>query len=366
MNKLVFGNLVHRPLRSLISILAVAIEVVMILSIAAIMLGILNGGTQRTSGIGMDMFVRPATTGNLIGVTGAAAPIKVAEVLRRIPHVTVVSPVNIQIKMDNAVENIYGIDYASYNALRPFVFLSGGPFKHPFDVIIDDVFAATKNYKVGQTIPVLKHDFRICGIVEHGKGGRKLVPLTTMGELTDTPGKASVFYLKLDSVSNEAAVRASILATPGMDQYDVQTLQEWLSVMTPDHIPGFNAALYVVSGIAVVIGFLVIFQAMYTAVMERTREIGILKSMGASKLFIVQAVLRESMLLALVGIALGVACSYALPVFLHLRWPQLELDITPGWVLRGVVVAFVGALLGALYPALKAASKDPIDALAYE
>ncbi len=366
MNKLVFGNLVHRPLRSLISVLAVAIEVIMILSIAAIMLGILNGGKTRTSGIGMDMFVRPATTGNLIGVTGAAAPIKVADILRKIPHVAVASPVNIQLKMDNAVENIYGIDYATYNALRPFVYLSGGPFERPYDVIIDDIFAATKNYKVGDTIPVLKHDFRICGIVEHGKGGRKLIPITTMGELTDTVGKASVFYLKLDDVSNEAVVRASILATPGMEQYDVQTLQEWLSVMTPDHIPGFNTALYVVSGIAVLVGFLVIFQSMYTAVMERTREIGILKSMGASRLYIVNVVLRESLMLTAAGIALGVASSYAMRSIFHASLPTLDFDITPGWVLRGVLVAFVGSLLGAFYPAWKAASKDPIDALAYE
>ncbi len=366
MNKLVFGNLVHRPLRSIISILAVAIEVLMILSIAGIMLGILNGGTERTSGIGMDMFVRPATTGNLVGVTGAAAPIKVADILRKIPHVAIASPVNIQFKMDNTLENIYGIDYPSYNALRPFVFLSGGTFQGPYDVMIDDVFAATKTYKVGQTIPVLKHPFRICGIFEHGKGGRKLIPITTMGDLTDTSGKASVFYLKLDDISNENLVRKEILATPGMEQYDVQTLQEWLSVMTPNHIPGFNTALYVVSGIAVVIGFLVIFQSMYTAVMERTREIGILKSLGASRFYIVDVVLRESMLLAAAGIALGVASTFALRAVLHWRLPTQEFDITAGWIVRGVVVAFLGALLGAAYPALKAASKDPIDALAYE
>ena len=68
-------------------------------------------------------------------------------------------------------------------------------------------------------------------------------------------------------------------------------------MMTPDNLPGFQVAIEIVIGIAVVVGFLVIFQAMYTAVMERTREIGILKSMGASKLYIVNVVLRETMLL---------------------------------------------------------------------
>ena len=68
----------------------------------------------------------------------------------------------------------------------------------------------------------------------------------------------------------------------------------WLEEMTPDKIPGFNIALDVVTFIAVVVGFLAIFQSMYTAVMERTREIGILKSMGASKWTIVDVVLRET------------------------------------------------------------------------
>ena len=70
-----------------------------------------------------------------------------------------------------------------------------------------------------------------------------------------------------------------------------------LSQMTPDRLPGFNIALRVVIGIAFIVGFLVIFQSMYTAVLERTREIGILKSLGASKLYIVNVVLRETVAL---------------------------------------------------------------------
>ncbi len=69
MNKLVIGNLVHRPLRSLISVFAVAIEVIMILSIAAIMLGIINGVAKGQSGIGADMLTHPGAASNLIGVS---------------------------------------------------------------------------------------------------------------------------------------------------------------------------------------------------------------------------------------------------------------------------------------------------------
>jgi putative ABC transport system permease protein len=193
-----------------------------------------------------------------------------------------------------------------------------------------------------------------------------MIPLDTMDELTGSEGKASVFYLKLDDVKNEKLVTQEIHATPGMSDYSVQTLEEVLSLMTPEKYPGFNIGLNVVIGIAVVIGFIVIFQAMYTAVLERTREIGILKSLGGSRLYIVNVVLRESMMLSLVGIALGIAASYLMRLVFHDRLPTLAFAISPGWVLKSIVVASLGSLLGALYPAWRAASKDPIDALAYE
>jgi putative ABC transport system permease protein len=105
---------------------------------------------------------------------------------------------------------------------------------------------------------------------------------------------------------------------------------------------------------------------MYTAVMERTREIGVLKSLGASRLYIITLVLRETGTIAAVGITLGIAASYALSAALEARFPTLDFVIDLPWVWKSIVIAFTGALLGAVYPAYKAASKDPIDALAYE
>jgi putative ABC transport system permease protein len=368
MNRLVLGNLVHRPLRSLISALAVAIEVIMILSIAAIMLGMLNGSKTRTSGIGLDLFVRPSSTNNFAALSSAATSVKVADVLAGLPHIKVAAPVNVQLTAGTALENIYGIDFKTYDALKPFVFLAGGPFTSPDadEVIVDDLAASSKGYKVGDTIEVLNHSFKVCGIVEHGKGGRKFVPIQRMGEITNNPGKASAFYVKTDDLKNQDLVKQEIRSTPGMQQYDVQTLDEWLSLMTPERMPGFNIALRIVIGIAVIIGFLVIFQSMYTAVMERTREIGVLKSLGASRMYIVSVVLRETGLLALTGIALGVGLTYLMRTIFHVRFPTLDFAVTPGWVWAAVAIAFTGAMLGAFYPALKAARKDPIDALSYE
>jgi putative ABC transport system permease protein len=374
MNKLIVGNLVHRPLRSIISALAVAIEVIMILSIAAIMLGMLNGNREQTSGTGWDMIVHPGASSALMNSSGAAASVKVADVLKTLPHVKVAAPVNIKLTIGSSLENIYGIDYASFNALRPFVFLSGGPFTGPDDVIIDDFQAGSgPHYKVGDSMKILNHTFRVAGIFEHGKGARKFIPLETMDAIDGNPGKASAFFLHTDDASTDDAkkniqeqVRQEILSTDGMQQYSVQTLQEFLSTLTPDRLPGFKIALNVVVGIAVIIGFMAIFQAMYTAVMERTREIGILKSMGAGRLDIVSVVLRETGLLAVVGVVIGIIATFILKSVLHAHFPTLSFAVTPQWVALAVTISLVGALCGALYPALKAARKDPIDALSYE
>lgn len=367
MNKLIVGNILHRPLRTMIGIFAVAIEVVMILSIVGIFTGQVSNSRQQTSGIGADLIVRPPNASFITGVGGAPVPAKIADVLGKLPHVAVAAPVITEFNIGGSVETIWGIDYQTFNALRPFVFVAGTPFEGPNDVIVDDIFARSDHgHHVGEIIQVKSHPFRICGIVEHGKGGRKFLPIRTLGTMLGNPDNASLFYLRSDNIENQDLIRQEILSTPGLSTYQVQTLAEWMSLMTADHLPGFNAALRSVIGIAVVVGFIVVFQTMYTAVMERTREIGILKSLGASRAYIANVVLREAALISILGIILGVVLTFALKIALNYRFPTLPFPVTYTWRLYATLIAFFGAILGALYPALKAAQKDPIDALAYE
>ena len=367
MNKLIFANLLHRPLRSVISVCAVTIEVVMILSIVGIFMGVLDNTRNSTNGIGADLVVRPSNASFMNGVSGAAMPASLAGYFSRLPHVAVASPVITQFNMTNAVEILFGIDYKSYNALRPFVFLSGGPFRGPYDVIVDDVFARSGHgYHVGDWITILNHKFRICGIVESGKGGRKLIPISTMANLIGAQGRASVIYIKSDNPTNEGAIEREIETTPGLQGYQVMTMAAILSQYTPSRFPGFNLALNVVISIAFIVGFLVIFETMYTSVLERTQEIGILKSLGASKPMIVGVVLRECAALAVAGVLLGVGLTYCVQVLLIRQFPTFSFQLTVGWIFRGAAIAFVGAVCGALYPSWMAARKDVVDALAYE
>ena len=87
MNRMIVGNLVHRPLRSLISVVAVALEVTLILLIVGLSLGMLQDTRARAAGIGADVLVLPPGSSFIVGLTGAPMPIKIGGVLEKLPHV---------------------------------------------------------------------------------------------------------------------------------------------------------------------------------------------------------------------------------------------------------------------------------------
>ena len=365
MNKLIVSNLAHRPVRSVISILAVALEVTLILLIVGFALGMLHDSRSRQAGIGADVIVLPPASSNIVGLSDAAIPVKVGDVFLKLPHVSVVSPVIQKVSAAGTLQTIWGIDLESFEALKPFVYVKGGPFQGTDDILVDDIYTNGKRIGIGDPVQLFNHTFRIAGIVAHGKGARLFVQIATLQNLTGRPGMASSLYIKADVSADTATVVNEIKNVHGMSSYVVQSMSDFLATFTPDKYPMLPAFLNIVIGISVTIGFIVIFQAMYAAVMERTREIGILKSLGASKVYIVNVILRETTLLAIGGIIAGIAISFVASEAIRHR-TTLPVDITSGWVLRATIIAIIGALAGAFYPALKAAQKDPIDALAYE
>jgi putative ABC transport system permease protein len=144
-------------------------------------------------------------------------------------------------------------------------------------------------------------------------------------------------------------------------------MQDYVTLFSPGKVPMLTEFIYVVIGLGVVVGFLVVFLSMYTAVLERTREIGVLKALGASPAFIVTILLRETTLLAVAGSIVGIASAYGTRALISNLIPgTLVQDIVYLWWPITAGIALIGALLGAVYPGLKAARQDAIEALAYE
>ena len=104
---------------------------------------------------------------------------------------------------------------------------------------------------------------------------------------------------------------------------------------------------------------------MYSNIIERTREIGILKSLGASKLYILQLILKESFLICAMGVVAGFILTFISLELITKIFPTLPISIMPMWQVLTVVMALGGGSLGALYPAIKAAQLDPVKALGY-
>jgi putative ABC transport system permease protein len=130
-------------------------------------------------------------------------------------------------------------------------------------------------------------------------------------------------------------------------------------------VPALNVFIKVVVGVAASISMLVILLAMYTTVTERTRQIGILKALGMSKPSIAWVIEQEAIIVSFLGVTVGVLLTMAAR-FAVMRVTTLTIEIEPRWILIALVVGLLGGSIGALYPALRAATQDPVEALSYE
>jgi putative ABC transport system permease protein len=363
--RMILNNLSHRPIRTIVSVLAVGVEVALVILIVGLTSGLMQETAKRIEGIGADIMLQPPSSSVFLAFSGAPMPVRIGDRVREIKYVEAVTPVLLQFSSSSGVDIVYGIDQKSFREVSSgFVFLEGHDMEGPDDILVDDWAAKAKNVKVGGTFRLLDRNFHVAGIVEHGKGARLFVPLATLQDLAGSHDKASIFFVKCTRADHTAVVMDQMHKIfPG---YEVRPLKDFLSLMTSANLPGLNSFIDSMMALAVTIGFLVILLSMYTTVIERTKDIGILKSIGASKGYIIRALLGESALISLLGILAGIVMSYAARTLLLSNFPTLSILITLEWILRAATIAVVGALLGASYPAWIASRKDAIEALAYD
>jgi putative ABC transport system permease protein len=365
MNDFVLRNLFHRPMRTLIGVVAIGVEVMLVVVIVGLTSGMLEETAKRIEGIGADIMVQAPAAQIFIGFSGSPMPIKIADKLSEMKFVKSVSPALLQFNTSGGVETVWGIDPKSFRDVsNGFVFLEGHDLQKPDDLLVDDWAAKAKKLQVGDTYRLLNHEWHVVGIVEHGKAGRLFVSLTTLGDLVGAREKATIFLVKCTRPEHTDDVIGEIKYL--LPNYPVRPLKEFMTLMTSTNIPGLQTFINSMIALAVAIGLLVIFLTMYTTVLERTRDIGVLKSLGASKLLIVRALLTETALLCFLGIAAGIGLSYLVRAGFLALFPTLSILITPGWILRAGLIALVGALFGASYPAWLASRKDAVQALSYD
>ena len=363
--KLVIENLKNKPMRSLLSFLLIGVPVTLILTLQGLSSGMLNDAKERARGVGADILVRASSTTIGVAQSADSVPERFVPYFRgEVPHVRqAMGVINHSIDFPLIIT---GLNQEEFNAMSGgFTYLAGHGLRDPDDILVDKLYARQKKLQIGARITLLNHDWRLVGIIEGGKLARVVVSLKPLQQVLDTGAKVTSIYLKLDDPSNIDAVvhfieeNTSLQAKP-MEEYTEATYNV-------NNIPGLSEFMYVVMGIGVVIGFAVVCLSMYMAVLQRTREIGILKSLGASQVFILRIILTEAVILGMGGTILGIAMSFGACWLIRTVEPaSIPMVIVPSWWPIAGAVTLIGAAFGALYPGLSAARHDTIEALAYE
>ncbi len=334
----------------------------MILTLVGLSRGMVEDAQTRARGIGADILVRPPGS-SVFSTATAAIPEGVLKRVRQQAGValatgTYVYPIG-------GLNSVTGINLAEFDAMSGgFHYLEGGPFTGPDDVVLDRIFADENRKHAGDSIELMNRNWKISGVVESGMLSRAFIDLARLQDLTAGSGRYSVIYAKLAKGADLNTVKAALQSQlPG---YQIYSMKEFISLLTESNVPMLKTFTRVIIAIGVLVGFLVVFLSMYTAVLERTREIGILKALGGSPVLVMDILLRETIALALAGSVFGILMTYGARLLLRVFAPMMVTVIVPDWWPIATAISVAGALCGALYPGLRAARHDVVEALAYE
>lgn len=364
LNKLTFANLGHRPVRTALSILAIAVEVTMILTLVGVSNGTLHESARRARGTGADILVRPPGTSALSSLGSSPMSDKLPPLLAKEPHIvmatgTMVQPLEL-------FDSITGLSMDQFVRMSGgFKFVSGGLPVHETDLIVDEPYAREKHIGVGSHLTLAGHEWNVSGVYEPGKLARICATLEALQQVTGNPHRLSQVYLKVDDPNRAQAIVDALRSKyPG---YQIYTLEYYTSLLSANSLGLLKSFTYVVIGIAMIVGFIVVFMAMYTAVLERTREIGILKAVGSSSGLILSILMRETLLLAVIGTMLGILLTFTTQwLMLHFAPGGLTQETVYSWWPVTAGIAIAGALIGAVIPGIKAVRQDATEALSYE
>ena len=363
MDSLVVSNIRQRPLRSAISVLGVALGVALVMLFTGLAHGMSDDLQKRSSNVSAEIiFTRPGS----MNLTSSSANVstKYVDLLKNIEGVESVTPVIRYFYPGGAfgVDQVEGVDWESFSKMNNIRIIKGQAPKSPDEIVIDETKAA-RNHPVGSTLKVFGDKlYRVAGIYAPESGARAKMTLGALQDALEAPDKCTFIYVKVKNPADQVAVARRIdQAFPGNK---IQLTREVFATIE-NAIPGLTIFLRVLVILAAIVSALVIMLAMHTTITERTREIGILKAMGASRIYIISEIEREALLISLLGLLVGFALAALAGFGIH-KATSLIFEFSWHWALTAAGIGLLGGALGAFYPAARAANLDPVNALAYE
>jgi putative ABC transport system permease protein len=367
MNSLVFSNMLHRPARTVVSVVGIGIGILLIIFTLGLANGSLRERAQREANVGAEIMVRSAGSLGLSGSESARIPVSMVDDIKAADGVA--DAVAIAQNSVSAADTTTGsrlvdaVNFDEYSRIAGLQIVRGRKFIDGGDeVVCDTGWLQQRGLSIGDKVKLYERDFTLVGSYEPAAGARIKVPLSTMQAQLGAEGKASAILVKIKEGFTPDAVAQSLHARfPDTQIILTRELEE----LYMQSIPALNVFLNVVIGVAGAVSALIILLTMYTTVTERTRQIGVLKSLGMSNTGIAWTIVQEALLIGAGGILFGLIATFILKAALT-EWTTLNVQIEPKIVAGILAVGLLSSVLGALYPGLRAARLDAVEALSYE
>ncbi len=365
MDNLVSSNIRQRPVRAMVSAAGVALGVCLVMLFTGLSRGMSNDLQRRSSNLRAEIiFTRPGSTE--LTSSSANLSVKYADEIQKIEGVEMAVPAIRYISQGKGgfgFEQIEGVDWDAFARMNDMTLVAGHAPQALNEVVIDESKAHNNNLHAGDTIKIFGNQpYTVAGIYTPEAGPRIKMSLAAMQDALEAPGKCTWVYVKLKN-SAETVEMAHRLdeALPG------NKIQLTSDIFTniEKSIPYLGVFLRTLVALSALVSALVVMLAMYTTITERTREIGILKALGASRGYIVGAIETEAIVISLLGLVAGFAVSFVVGYLIERNYGLL-FEYSWRWGLTAALIGLGGGILGALYPAMRAAGLDPVNALSYE
>ncbi len=366
MFELVLANLKVRPFRTLISVIGVAIGVILVILFTGLARGMAEDMSKRSANWKAEIvFTRPGamemTSSNAsVSTTYATKLLEIEGVQATVPVIRYISPTT---EGTWGLQSIEGVEWEPFAAMNGMELTAGRAPQANDEVIIDERKTKTDNLKVGDTTELFGgKQYKIVGVFSPPSGARTKMSLAAMQNALQVENKSTFILVKIKDGYRPEEVAARIdQALPG----NKINLTSDLIIDAQDRIPALKTFLRVLVGLGAFVSTIFVLLSMYTTITERRKEIGILKSLGASKSFIIQTIEGEAFMIGVFGIVAGsviaVLASFVIEAFF-----DLQFEFSWEWILTAFAIAIGGSLLGALYPAWRASVIDPVEVMATE
>ena len=365
MLELIFASLRVRPFRTLISVVGVALGVVLVILFTGLARGMTNDLAKRAANWKAEIvFTRPGGMDTMS--SNAAVNLAYAKRLLEIDGVAATVPVIRYVSPDSrgkwGIKQVDGVDWQPFAEMNDMQLVEGRAATANDEIILDQREISDSNLKIGDTYELFGgKQYKIVGVFSPPSGARTKMSLAAMQDALQTD-KCTYILVKIKSGADAAAVAAKINEVlPG----NKINLTSDLIIDAQERIPGLNTFLRVLVVLGAFVSVIFVLLSMYTTITERRKEIGILKSLGASRSFIISSIEGEAFFIGLLGVLLGFIVAFAASYVIGREF-SLAFEFSPGWMLTAVAIAVGGSLFGALYPAWRAAGIDPVEVMVNE